>query len=296
MVTWKRFKISVAALAGVALVIIFVRCSLEHSPPADQALADAKAITVNKDCVTVLAGIAGGQLRPNMLNVRLIDRTAQPDEKHLAKLFAPACRSMYGAFQVAEAAGEDTSWFNGLPFVLVDTLGGTADQARFERGMPWNEFPRQVKVASGTFSTYSTDQLVWTLGHELGHGVYGHSMLRKTIIPLSIILILAGGLFAAIIAKKWRGRTAGTVVAAIGFASYVAGSALASMRHEFSADKFGMQAAAHSGMGITGAESAALTMLQRHINDLEDPWFQCALPNLNVHPAVQIRVDRIRAP
>lgn len=293
MVTWKRVKKSVIALAGVVFAVIFVRCCLEHPSPPAQAPVGARPITVDKDCVTALAGIAGDQLRPNMLTVRLIDRMAQPDERHLIKLFTPACRSLYGAFQVAVASGKDTSWFNGFPFVLVDTLGGATDQALFERGMPWSEFPRQVKVATGIFSTYSSDQLIWTLGHELGHGVYGHAMLKKFNFNLIVITILIGVLWL-FFADGWRWETAGAVVAAIGFAGYFAGSALISMCHEFSADKFGIEAAAHSGMGTTGAESAALTMLQRHINDPEDPWFKCLIPNQNVHPAVQVRMDRIR--
>jgi Zn-dependent protease with chaperone function len=215
----------------------------------------------------------------------------------LENLAEPACRSLYGARQVAIAAHEDTSWFNGLPFILVDNIDGVTDQAQYQRNFifPWETgAPRLVLVAKGMFAKSSSNELIWTLGHELGHGVYDHSRKRNWLLPVSFVIILGGAVLA------WRHnagriqRVIGTLFIIAGFVFYPVSIASFSKSHEMDADIFGVKTAARAGIGNKEAQAAALNFMNGHKMN-EDSWWKCGLPNRNVHPSTKERADRIRA-
>ncbi len=275
-------------------------CSSGYKFPAalKQKAAAAVPVSSEEDCANVLKMMPNVQLLPKTLTVALVDLTSRSDAEHLNILAGPACQSLYGARQAATAAGEDTSWFNGLPFVLVDDIDGATDQAQFRRKiiLPWDDgVPRLVLVASGTFAAYPKDGLVWTLGHELGHGVYGHSMKRKWLLAPSLMLIGAGMVLGWHYKARRTQRLVGAAFILAGVTFFPTSHALFSKYHEMDADIFGVDAAAHAGIGKARAKAVALKVLNEHSMN-EDSWWYCGLPNLNVHPSTAERIKRIEKP
>lgn len=290
---WKWFGWGV-----VAFLVVFgwqwVQENLCLMPRPHVAIASTTRLIENKDCAAVLQGTPGIQLAPRSLTIQVQDRTSHPSEENINKLLRAVCLSMYGARQAAAAEDEDTYWFTGLPFLLQDDLDGLTDQARFVRGMPWDEFSRSVEVGVGMSSTYLPNELLWTMGHELGHGVYGHAMLDKWIVPLSLGFILLGAVLWGMQGAGPRRRNFGRLVVALGVGSIVAGTAVASMHQELAADVFGVRAAAQTGMGLAHAKEAALQILARHPAPPES-WWTCRGINRDVHPATKTRVETVQA-
>lgn len=299
-----RKRDQVIGIVVFAIAVLWIGyynwCSTEHKRTlgtSQEVKAAVRPLSVEKDCADVLKVIPNLQIKPKTLTIVISDLTSSPNEKHLEDLAGPACRSLYGARQVAIAAHEGTSWFNGLPFVLVDDIDGATDQAQYQRKLmfPWETgVPRLVLVARGLFAKSSTNELIWTIGHELGHGVYTHSGKRKWLLLVSFVIIMFGAVLG------WRhnaGRiqkVIGTLIVISGFVFYPISIALFSKFHEMDADIFGVKAAAGAGIGNKEAQAAALNMLNRHKMD-EDSWWKCGVPNQNVHPSTKERVDRIGA-
>lgn len=271
-------------------------CSSGHqSQSVAKAGGTSAPVSLEQDCRPILKLAPEVILSPDVLTVRLFDITSRPDAEHLQKLAVAACQILYGARRAAITAGEDTSWFNGVPFVLVDEINGATDQAQFRRKivLPWDEdFPRLVLVASGTIRSYTGAELVWTLGHELAHGVYGHSMKRKWIVFGSIGFIILGMILAWHFKARKAQRVIGVGSILLGIVLYPVGHAVSSKYHEMSADIFGVDAAARSGLEREQAKAVALKVLETHRMD-EDSWWQCGLPNLNVHPSTAERIQYI---
>lgn len=290
-------------LAGIVVLILalgwvgyYVWCSSRHEFPSGVKQGAAGfSVSTEKDCASVLRVEPSVQLQSNELTVRLVDQTSRRDVEHLSILARPACLSLYGARQAATVAGEDTSWFNGLTFFLVDAIDGATDQAQFVRDIisPWSTGKsRYVVVASGTFAAYTKDELIWTLGHELGHGVYDDSMKRKPIIPVAAILIFVGFYRASLRTAGRPWRILGIVLILSGVAFLLSGHALFSKAHEMDADVFGVDAAAHTGVGKALAKAAALSVLHAHPME-EERWYRCGGLNLNVHPSTEKRIKHI---
>jgi len=284
----------VAFVIALGWVGYFYWCS-SHRTFSSTVKSDAGGVLVwaEKDCASVLKMVSNVQLQSNELSVRLIDLTSHRDIEHLTTLARPVCLSLYGARLAATLAGEDTTWFNRMPFFLVDAIEGATDQAQFRREMipPWSTGEsRYVLVASGIFATYTNGELVWTLGHELGHGVFGHSMKRKPIVAVAISLMIVGFCLA------WRRtpvrRTVGAVVILAGAVFLLTGHALFSKAHEMEADVFGVDAAALAGAGSAPAKAAALSVLIAHPM-AEESWCRCGGLNLNVHPSTVERKKNI---
>jgi hypothetical protein len=280
----KRFMLSILVTLAAGMLPL-------QSGAAEQSILDTVAAV--EDCAVVLKKAPGVQLSRGTLTIRLIDRTSRPAEKHLQALAKPACLSLYGARQAAAAEGKSTGWMDGLPFLLEDRVQGADDQAEFQRTLVLGEFPRSVQVAAGTVSSYTQDELVWVLGHELGHGLYEHA-LKKDAAQYGGAMAALAGAGVAIAGRGAVKRAVGAAVAVAGAAAAACGKAKLTMMQELDADAFGVRAVAQSGMGQDKAKRLALAVLNRHPAQ-EESCLSYEGINTHTHPGTRERIGNITA-
>lgn len=269
----------------VALLTSAVAFANNVATPAESA----GPIVVRANCVEVLG------LEPTMppLMVELLDRTSKPLLTNLKKLAMPACRSVEGARRAASLEGEDIAWIAGLPFVLEDSLEGLTDQAQFRRGLLLAEFPRSVHVAAGMFAAYSEDEMVWVLGHELAHGVYGHSVTKKCIGLLGGALAFVAFGYA-LATKRKRARRAAAGVGCLAVLTTILGTAHLNPLYELRADGFGVRATAQSRMSFQDAKAVAAEILERHPSVDESFLSKSGIVPAG-HPPSKTRIDNVQA-
>jgi Zn-dependent protease with chaperone function len=259
-----------------------------HAPPASRSTNVEGAVTLKANCDEVL-GLAS---TPTPMMAELLDRTSKPMLSNLQKLAKPACRSLYGAREVARKAGEDYHWMSNLPFVLEDSLDGLTDQAQFRRGLLLAEFSRSVYVGAGMFTAYSDDEMVWVVGHELAHGVYEHSLTKKCI-GLGGAALAFIGFLAAFGAKRPGVKKSSAVACILVGSATVLCIAHLNPIHELTSDVFGVRVLAQAGMDRPAATTVATEILKRHPKDDESPLSKAGIIPSS-HPPAKVRIDNIQ--
>lgn len=147
------------------------------------------------------------------LSIEVVNRSGKQDEQLVRKLETAACKASYGAMKEAASQGKHPEWIQGLLFVIVDDISGNKLEASFQRrfgGAP----ARWVDVTEPLLSTAPANQLVWTLGHELAHGVLKHQEVKKAIFVGGTTAALVGGM-GVLAAKSFTHKIVVGVVAGV---------------------------------------------------------------------------------
>lgn len=189
-----------------------------------------------------------------------------PDVKE--RFEVSVCASLYGSYLVGKANNKRLDWLNGLPVVLANEIKGERNMALFERGGLGDAVPRRMAVTLTYVSLRSAEDLLWTLGHELGHGYYGHSRQQEFAHLGKNVAAAATGVGGAVLMFK----KGGAVKKGLGAAMAVGGLAAATTdapekalahRGEFQADEFGVRVLVALGYSLVDAQKVALDTLSR---------------------------------
>lgn len=209
-----------------------------------------------------------------------------------AKAHRTLCRGLYGAYKEAQARRINTPWMLNLPVEFVANIKGHPQQAEFERkalGTP----ARVMRVTVELVQVFSEEELLWTVGHELGHGVLGHSMKQRSVRAGGVVAAL-GGAAGAVLARGSLKKGAAVVVGAAGVAAATCGHAWVGPKHEHEADEFGVRAAQHAGMTLTQVKAVAVALMNEH-DAPEEGCVDKAGTGQSAHPSSAERAKRIAA-
>lgn len=239
------------------------------------------------------AKISGLKLAANELTLLLFDKTSKPNQENLKKLHGPACKSAYGA---REASGEGLEWLVDLPFALVDDIDGKTGQAYFKRD--FLNIPRRYVVVTSdlVLSDYPVNGLVWILGHELGHGAYGH--YGKKVATQIAGGVAIGGAIRLGFGKGFLKKGIAAAVGTAGVVAFPCGGALLSPQQELNADIFGVRVLQKLGHTLPSAKAITLKVLQPHKGDPEGACIGRGRKDFldhNPHPTGISRIEAIGA-
>lgn len=280
----KKLRIA-GAIAALLLTVAVLSVLL-----SDRTAGSPQQITLAADCVKVL----GPEAADESVSVEMFDRTSKPSLANLQKLAKPACRSLVGAREVAKQEGKDTFWMNNMPFVLVDKLGASRDQAQFSYELLPAEFSQSIHIAVGMFSSYLDDELVWVLGHELAHGVYEDSLQTKRI-KAGGFLVAILTFFVAIAATKrpllckLAAAAAGVIVLATALIVAHRGPV-----QELNADVFGVKVLVQSGKTLNDAKNIVVKIFDQHPSEPE-PFLAKYGIVPEGHPQSKVRSNNVQA-
>lgn len=207
------------------------------------------------------------------------------------KLRKIACSAVAGAISVAEAEGISAEWLLTLPIYLVENIAGQPVQAQFVRN-PGAAEPRKVLVTRGIIQQTTDDELLFFLGHELGHGVHGHAIKKKALVAGAAVI---GTPLSGLLLTKGIVRKAIGAAAAVGTgAAVVCGTAFLSPRYEIDADVFGIRVMEKAGVELANARNIGANALAANPEDAGS-CLKGGRRDENPHPSTDARVKAIRA-
>lgn len=241
------------------------------------------------DC-TIFANL---DLPPEGITLNLVDSTSAPKQGNLATLHSVACKAAAAAVRAAADEGISTPWVNGLPIELVDEIDGMKDQAYFQRNLVGKP-ARSIQVGVALLEARFAKRALFILGHELGHGVYGHAAKKKAM-RIAALWTAGGGAVAAI-AKRGAVRVAGAAVAVGAGAAGACMPGAMSIRYELESDLFALRVMVQAGLPLKEAQAEAIALFKSHPENepgcVKDSHGRYGLPNDKRHPGT---ADRIRA-
>jgi Zn-dependent protease with chaperone function len=231
------------------------------------------------------SGKAAAMLLPGAFSVQLADiSTPSKDAEDLLEVYGKAaCKAAYSAWALT---GFKKAWLPGMRFVMVDTVQGDDYQA-FHTGITGHMVvaTRRAVKQMGR-SSFADLPLVWTLGHELGHGLHWDEGVKKGIGAAGAIVATVGGLAVGVT----RGAKAGIGTAVAGAALATCGKGLYGIKAEKDADRFGFRVLLRAGVDYARAQEATIATLNSKQEGTGNP---CGTGDISAHPSTESRVKNI---
>jgi len=223
-------------------------------------------------------------------------------EEGKRKLASALCLSLYGAKKEVQLMGTDEPWLHNLPVEVADKVNGFVLNAFFARTLGGEvgggEVPRVLRITSRVVEEYSQEELLWVMGHELGHGVLGHTFRKKSVRWVSSAGSFGAGI-TALMGKTLpnRVRLALGVISAAGAYVSACGPAFLGSFFESSSDEFGVRVAQNAGLSLADAKQAALSLFERYPQEQGrclDGNSKDHIFNDGGHPSTKDRAEAVR--
>lgn len=248
--------------------------------------ASARTQEVNCQPILARAGLADAPaLRPVVSDAGL-------PATFEAKAHRTLCRGLYGAYKEAQARKRAAPWLLSLPVQVVSDIKGNPQQAEFVADNEGAQ--RQVmRMTVQLFQVYSEEELLWTVGHELGHGVLSHGGTQRGVRLAGAVAAGVGG-YAALKGRGLLKRGVSAAVGVAGVAAATCGHHWVGKRHEFAADEFGVRVAQHAGLTLDKVKAVAVGLM----NEQSAPEEGCKSKmgtGQTAHPSSAERAKRITA-
>jgi Zn-dependent protease with chaperone function len=218
------------------------------------------------------------RIATGMFGINVISDEPEFTNELSQKLERIACRTTYAAWRMEQRR---LPWLNGLRFEISKLVKGESLQAAHE-----GIFNHKVLITTGLLRAMNEDQLLWTIGHELGHGVHNHQAKKNATRVAGFVVAVGGAwLFA-------KGRTTVAVVlAATGMTAVVCGPGLLSLSQELDADIYGLRML-NSGLGVGLIDAKNIAVSAVSFRGLQ-PAERCKPSQDNLHHSVEDRIDAL---
>lgn len=280
-------------LTGLALASFLYRPASAH-PTLGNLPLEKLACSEAQD-TAARAGLQG----PSAL-VTFAVQDLSVEEK--ARLGRAVCAALRNTRDLAQEKGLVADWLMDLPVVVLASIKGSTFEASFNRTLL--STPRKsVSLTSGLVKDTSEEELLWVLGHEMGHGVYDDGFLRAVlrmiwvgalavglILGLAVVLMGLGGRDN----QRFRNGSAGLAFVLLLLAlpvTYFGATALGH-RAEFRADAFGLEVSARAVGSMECARKTAVDLVEsRELTeqDFFDVWWSSS-----AHPSTANRAQALR--
>jgi Zn-dependent protease with chaperone function len=209
------------------------------------------------------------------------------------KLRRAACTALKGA---GLAEGTKPEWFAKLPFILVDGAKEGPYDATYQNGIQQAiESSALVSVSVQLLKGFSEAELVWTLGHELGHGVNSDVGYKKAMDAAAFGAPIAGAILSS--SSKLKALKGLAKGAALGAGIYAYKKCWYAPGSEKKADTYGLLVLEKLNYDKTkaiGIATSAIQKMDKANPPPPDKMLGCMTPGLSEHPSPAARIKNLQ--